>query len=161
MFYNVDEVFALAEQIERNGAAFYRRGAEIARNPQVKKLMEELAAWEDGHEKVFSRIRAQLSDDERSARAFDPEGDTDMYLAAMAGQHVFSTDKSPETMLRGSESPAEILDIALRFERDSILFFVGMKEAIPDRLGSTDVDHILREEFGHVAYLEQARRRLT
>ena len=26
--YNIDEIFEIAEQIERNGAAFYRRGAE-------------------------------------------------------------------------------------------------------------------------------------
>ena len=34
--FNADEILAMAEQIERNLAAFYRRAAEVTREPAAK-----------------------------------------------------------------------------------------------------------------------------
>ena len=59
--FNVDEVLEIAEQIERNGAEFYRHAAGAAAAGGTRKLLEDLATWEEDHEKLFSDMRKTLS----------------------------------------------------------------------------------------------------
>ncbi len=54
MPFNADEVFEMAEQIERNGARFYRAAAK--KIPEVSQVFSDLAAMEDEHEKTFAAI---------------------------------------------------------------------------------------------------------
>ncbi len=46
-------VLRMAYLIERDFKEFYQESAEEVEDPEVKKLLEKLAAWEDGHEKLF------------------------------------------------------------------------------------------------------------
>jgi rubrerythrin len=38
-------------------------------------------------------------------------------------------------------------------EKDSIVFYLGMKELVPERLGKNRIDGIIKEEMGHLASL--------
>ncbi len=151
--FNLDEIFAMAEEIERNGARFYRRAAEITEQPKAKKLFGDLALWEDGHEKLFQRLRDQLDEDGAVPTVYDPTGDAELYLQAMAEQHVFRRDLDIDAMVDGAGGPKGILELALQFERDSILFFLGMKAVVPAHMGPDKVDRLIDEEMGHVAFL--------
>ena len=51
--FNVDEVLEMAEEIERNGGAFYRKAASNASDKETGNLLLEMAEMEDGHLKVF------------------------------------------------------------------------------------------------------------
>jgi rubrerythrin len=157
--FNADEALAMAEQIERNGAKFYTRAAEIGEPEAIKKLLGDLAEWEEGHEKLFTSMRSQLTDEERKPTTFDPDGEAELYLQAMADTHVFKTgpaaDRDPAAALSGKESAVEIIKAALGLEQDSILFYLGLAKMIPPRLGSETVQEIIDEEIGHVAYLER------
>jgi rubrerythrin len=113
----------------------------------------ELAEWERGHEKLFAEMRASLTDEERVMTASDPDGEAELYIRAMADGHVFNVRKKPEAVLRGKKKPKQVIEAALVFERDSILFFLGMKAMVPARLGSEKVDRVIAEEKRHVAYL--------
>ena len=57
--FSADEVFQIAEQIERNGVSFYHRAAEIV--PEQQTLFGELADMEVTHEKTFAGMRAKLA----------------------------------------------------------------------------------------------------
>jgi len=152
--FNADEVLGMAEQIERNGQAFYRRAAEITADAGVKKLMLDLADWEGRHEKLFVGMRARLTDEERTMTAADPEGESELYVRAMADTHVFKL-QNPTGLLSDADSLGKVLHTALAFERDSILFFLGMKAMVPARLGAGKVDEIVKEEIRHVAFLKK------
>ena len=39
--FNADEVFEMAEAMERNGAKFYRKAAENATDAEIKRLLNE------------------------------------------------------------------------------------------------------------------------
>jgi rubrerythrin len=153
--FNADEVLAMAEQIERNGWRFYLRAGEIATDAATARLLGNLAEWERGHEDLFASMRAELTEEEKKSTAFDPDGETELYLRAMADAHVFNAREGPESLLTGDESAAEVIEKALGFERDSILFFLGMAKVVPARLGSGKVQKVLDEETGHVAYLKR------
>lgn len=46
-------VLRMAYLIEKDFAEFYRESAEMTDNPDIKKLFETLAKWEDTHEEIF------------------------------------------------------------------------------------------------------------
>ncbi len=159
--FNADEALAMAEQIERNGANFYARAAEIAEPEAIKKLLGDLAEWEKGHERLFTGMRSELTDEDKKPTAFDPDGEAELYLQAMADTHVFNADDDPAGALSGKESAGEIITTALSLEQDSILFYLGLAKMVPARLGSETVQKIIDEEIGHVAYLEKELKKLA
>jgi len=59
--FSADDVFEMAEQLEKNGAKFYRQAAADVSGDEAKTLLKELAAMEDDHEKTFAAMRAELA----------------------------------------------------------------------------------------------------
>ncbi len=49
----------------------------------------------------------------------------------------------------------DILRVATTMEKDSIVFYLGMKELIPERLGKDRIDGIIKEEMAHLASLSK------
>lgn len=152
--FNANEVLEMAEEIERNGAKFYRHAAENTDEPDAKQLLTDLAAWEDGHEKTFASMRADLSTSKVQPTVFDPENEAVQYLRAMADGHVFDLS-DPTLKLTGKESLEQILKMALGREEDAIVFFLGMKEMVPANLGKDKIEGIIKEEMGHVVMLSK------
>ncbi|MHC4084821.1 MAG: ferritin family protein [Planctomycetota bacterium] len=151
--FNADEVFEMAEQIERNGAKFYRAAAE--KLPAVRQVLIDLAVMEDGHVKTFADMRAQLSGREEEPMVFDPEGEVQMYLRVMAEGQVFNVKAEPTEQFKGKETAEDILEIAIGMEKESIAFYAGLKECVPPRAGKDKVEAIIREEFRHIAILNE------
>ena len=53
--FNADETFEIAEQIERNGAEFYKKAADLAPDDAARDLFLELTAMEERHEKKIAQ----------------------------------------------------------------------------------------------------------
>jgi rubrerythrin len=151
--FNADEVFEMAEQIERNGAKFYRAAAE--KFSGIRQVLLELAAMEDEHEKTFKDMRTQLSGREQEPLVFDPNDEARMYLQVVADGHVFDTKADPAEKLKDKDKPEDILHTAINMEKESIAFYAGLKECVPPRAGRDKVEAIIREEFGHIATLNE------
>ena len=151
MPFNADEVFEMAEQIERNGAKFYRGAAK--KFPQVSDLLLDLAAMEDEHEKTFKAMRAELSDSEVDPPVFDPDGQAQMYLQVMADNHVFDVNVDPVDLIAKNETPKDVLTMAVGMEKDSIAFYVGLRESVSQRAGKDKIDAIIKEEYSHIVTL--------
>ena len=147
--FNADDVFEMAEQMERNGGKFYRTAADSVDDSTNKDFLLELAAMEDQHEKTFKAMRAEISDQEKASTVFDPEGEAALYLRALADTRVFFEKEIDVTTMRN------ILKSAIEAEKDSIVFYLGMKEAVPENLGKGRLDHIIKEEMGHIRLLSK------
>jgi len=151
--FNADEIFEVAEQIERNGAAFYRTVAETADTEQNKAMLLELADMELDHEKTFQALRAELAAKPKDDLAYDPQGEAALYLQVFADGYVFAVKVDPTERLTGQESMAQILATAIGLEKDSIAFYVGIRDLVAQDLGKEKIEHIIREEMGHVRLL--------
>jgi rubrerythrin len=151
--FNADEVLQVAEEIERNGATFYRRAAKKAPAGEGRDLLMRLAAMEEEHEQVFMGMRAGLSEAERKPVTFDPDSESALYLKVMASRHVFDMGSDPMRNLTGHESMEEVFEIGVQAEKDSIVFYLGLKELVPARLGKGRLDQIITEEMGHLGTL--------
>lgn len=155
--FTADEIFAMAEQIERNGAQFYRASAGGVKDPSSRELLMNLAAMEDDHEKTFTSMRRDLSDREKASATFDPDSEAVLYLKALADSRVFMERQMPnlaETADRPDEEiMQEILKFAIGAEKESIVFYLGMKDAVPEKFGKARLDAIIKEEMGHIRML--------
>lgn len=48
-----------------------------------------------------------------------------------------------------------ILKDAITTEKDSIVFYLGMREAVPEHLGRSRLDAVIQEEMGHLRLLSK------
>jgi len=153
--FNADEVFEMAEQLERSAVKFYREAATKAPERQMKEVFLRLAGMEDGHLRTFHEMRETLSDREKGGTTFDPEGEATLYLQAMADDRGFEGMRNRMEKLTGQESMRELLEIAIDAEKNSILYYVGLKPLVPDGAGKDKVEAIIREEVSHAADLRR------
>ena len=157
--FNADEVFEIAEQIERNGAKFYRRSAQVAGDPGARDLLVELADMEDRHERVFAAMREDLRRENpewlSKFSGVDGESQAALYLRAVAEGLVFDLKGDPAADVSENTSLPSILETAIGLEKDSVVVYLGIKEAMPPDRGQEKLDDIIREEMGHIASLTQ------
>ena len=151
--FNANEIFEMAEEIERNGAKFYRQTAANASDKETKQMLLDMAAMEDGHLKTFEEMREQLSGQEKGWTVFDPDNQSVRYLQAMADARGYEGKITPTKELTGNETLLEILEIALNSENESVVFYLGLKELVPVRAGRDKVEAIIMEELSHITTL--------
>jgi rubrerythrin len=151
--FNVDEVFEMAIQIEANGASFYRKAAELQQDSDNKEFLEKLARMEDKHKSTFQTMRKDISDGEKQETVFDPANELSMYLKAMADNHGGEGNPEVVESLTGEEPMEEIITTAIGLEKESILFYLGLKDLVPAKYGHDKLDDIIREEKLHIAQL--------
>jgi rubrerythrin len=156
--FSAGEVFEMAEEIERNGAKFYRIAAERVSNESEKAMLLDMAEMEDGHLRTFESMRKELSEVEEEVTIFDPDNEAALYLQAMADAKGCEGKISVGQELTGNESIREILEIAVRSEKESVLFYVGLKDLVPAKAGRDKIEKIITEEVRHITtLLEQLR----
>ncbi|MDH3344163.1 MAG: ferritin family protein [Desulfobacteraceae bacterium] len=158
--FNADEIFEMAIRIENNGAAFYRKAAGLQSDTKNQKFLEGLANMEDQHQKIFTEMRTTLTQKDKDPKVFDPYDEVSQYLTAMADTMGGEGSPSVADSLTGDETLEEILRIAVGLEKDSILFYLGIKDLIPSQSGQDRIDEVIREERRHVAQLSNLLEKL-
>lgn len=113
-YFSMDEILEMAEHLEKNGAAFYRLAAKEKTEPHIRKLLLDLATWEEGHEKIFARMRAPMREEVRRVKDLDPKEKSFLQVLAMVEVDVFDLHKDPAQLLNGQETIEDILQVALR-----------------------------------------------
>ena len=160
VFGTADDVFTMAVRIEENGKAFYEGAARASDDDQTRELFENLARMEDGHIEQFKALRRNLPGSFPSDSVWDPEGLAESYLQATADTHVFTLEAATDR-LKSIKTPQQALDLALQFEKDSVSFFLGMKEMLPDPHGKGEIDQLIQAEMDHIRMLSIAKKTLA
>jgi len=150
--FHADEIFEMAMQIERNGEKFYLQAAERATKPQMRQLLSDLAGIKNQHKKVFAEMKTKLP---KQRWNLPPSADDHAasYLQARVDAHVFDIKEDPSKRFSGKETVEDILKIAIGVEKDSITFYLGIKEVIPEKWGRDSIDTIIKEEMQHIVIL--------
>ena len=153
--FNADEIFEMAEEIERKGAEFYRKAAKHASDKKIGQMLLDMAVMEDGHLRTFQEMRQELGPKEKAQAIFDPENQSVLYLQAMADARGYEGKVSPTESLTGEESIEEIFKAAIDAEKNSVVFYVGLKDLVTSGAGKDKVEAIIKEEMGHLASLNK------
>jgi len=151
--FNAIEVFEIAERIERNSVKFYRRAAEAFSDQDLCQILLSLAEFEKEHVETFANMRKQISNKEWDMITFDPENEMTLYLQAIAESHVFDPKKDPAEQLKDKKTAEDIFKYAIEAEKNSIIFYLGLKNFVPAKAGKDKVDEIIKEEMDHIAEL--------
>lgn len=152
---NAFEIFEIAEQIERNAAMFYRKAAELFNEPDISTMFIELADWETKHEQIFRDMGKQLVKLNKNMKTLEPEK-KEFDPKLMACLAVFGTVSEPLHWLKSLTKITDVLKTALEKEKDSIAFYEGLKDFVPDRDDKNKIDDIIEEERHHIKILNQA-----
>jgi rubrerythrin len=149
--FSVREVVEQAVQTEKLGKEFYTQMAEKFRDKaELKKLFELLAAHEIRHGESFLSLGTQLKDEE-------PEGwgEVTLYLRALVDSEFFLGKDKCLPSLEHVKTAAEAIDFALCFERETLLYYYTLREALK---GKEIIDTIIREEKSHIVWLNNLRK---
>lgn len=150
--FNLAEVFEIAVQIERNGAAFYRRAAErLQDKPELKELLVDLANQEEAHEGLFDGIRRHFADKTSTPELEDEM--TQLYLDAVADGIIFERKKDDQFLSYRDWNVEDIFRMAMYKEKDSIMFYLGVKAIMPEPENKKIMDYLIHEEQRHFAVL--------
>jgi rubrerythrin len=142
------EIFDLAMRIEENGEAFYRSAVKKAGNPSLASLFEWLADQEVKHREWFREKRALFKAADEDAVL----GETgSAILQEILGEQAFSLDGVDPS---GIGSIEKLLEVAVEFEKDSILFYEMIRSFTEDEVTLTSLKKIIQEEQQHVRMLE-------
>jgi rubrerythrin len=152
MTYTADEIYEIAEKIERNAAEFYREAAEICPNEETCRLLLDMSEMENEHLETFQKMRERLVE-EPGLSIFDPFGRSTMYLQAIADARSWEGRINPMQALTGNETAKEIIQIAMESEKEMIVFYVGLKDLVYFKAGKDKVEEIIIEELRHISAL--------
>ena len=147
--FNANNVFEMAEQMESNGVKFYQTAANSTENKEFKQFLSHLAQMEIVHQNIFKSLREELSTQEKAETVFDPNEESTLYLQALVDSRVSFKNEYQMTSIEN------ILKAAIESEKDTIIFYLGMKEAVPEHLGKNKIDNIIKEEMTHIRILSQ------
>ena len=151
--FTADEVFGIGIEIEKNGREFYRAAMSAGAGASIKKLLEELAAWEEVHVTLFNKLRNELPAAARNENLYDPGDEIGMYLKATADQHVFVRNSDMNALVAKCKTPGDILAMALTFEKDSVVFYSSVREAVAETGGKPEIEKLIHEELTHIGFI--------
>lgn len=158
--FNAYEVFEIAEQIERNGYAFYSKAASMVEDEESRQFLLRMAAMEEEHEGTFGKLKEEFAlhgDTEFP----DVDEQTLAYLRAVASGNVFVASNNQQSIIKGNESVVDLIRLAISFEKDSVIYFSTVKELVKDPEDKKKIEALAQEEVTHIAMLVEELNRIN
>ncbi len=153
--FSTIELINIAIGIERMGIAFYDVMTKSTENAVTRDVLQYLANMEREHIQIFQGMLAE-ADKYQIPETYTEEYAS--YLQALVDSAVFSDDMVTSEMATQADSDIKALELGISAEKDSILFYYGMKEGMPQRAQST-VNNIITEEKSHLRQLTELKRK--
>src|SRR5271169_2810773 len=143
--FNAGEVFKVAIQIEENGRKFYEDSQKNIESSEVRALFADLALQEIGHKRKFETLLAQIPPESTAPAVWDPENEIDQYVKMMADLHVFVSSAIVKKRVDGIRDAFDALKLAIEFEKDSVLFFLSIREAASGKNDREFINSLVKE----------------
>jgi rubrerythrin len=153
---DVKEILEFAVYIEEQGYEFYVGAMKKFGEPRATELFQYLADEEFKHEEFFKKLLAESGGVKGESR--DPEYQA--YMREFCKAHSLADRTLTTARLAQASSLEEVLEMAMGFEKDSIIFFSELKE-IYSKGNFAAVDKIIHEEMGHLRKIFQMKRELV
>ncbi len=150
------EIVEIGIQIEKNGYDFYTVLINQSKNSQARETFEFLAGEEEKHIAVFKGMFDSL-------REYTPPesypGEYFAYMSALASEYVFTQKDKGRDIAKKIKSDNEAIGLGIGFEKDSIIFYEGMKKVVPE-YDLKIVDKLIEQEQHHLKMLTDLKHSL-
>jgi rubrerythrin len=147
--FSGSEIVELGVQIEKNGKDFYETLLKKSKNQKTQEIFKYLAGEEEKHIQVFQKILEKIQNYE------PPEsypGEYFAYMNALASEYVFTQKGKGEEIAQKTKSDLEAIELGMGFEKDSIIFYEGMKKVTPS-YDQKIIDELIAQEQNHLRQL--------
>jgi rubrerythrin len=159
--FNADEVLKMAVRAESNAAAYYKKAAEMHSGKAEVNFLLKMAEMEIKHEATFSAMMGQLEEALKDVTAFDPYMESLLYLNEMADSNGAEGSRQAIEALSAGESLSDIVKTAITMEKNAVVFYLGLKDMVPENLGKDKIQDIIDEERGHIVILADELKKLA
>ncbi|MCK5160625.1 MAG: ferritin family protein [Candidatus Aureabacteria bacterium] len=143
------EVVEMGIQIEKNGRDFYGVLLEKSKSEKAREIYKYLSAEEGKHIVAFEKVLELI-------RNYEPvesyPGEYFAYLKALAGGYVFTRKNKGSEIAEKIKSDNEAVDLGIKFEKESIVFYEGMKNVVPEKERGV-IEALINQEKNHLLKL--------
>jgi rubrerythrin len=157
--FSVNEIIELAVQIEHNGYAFYHEATKHkGLDTKSVELFTTLRDQELNHEKIFLALR-----DGEDIKNLTFTQDWELvasYLKTIVDSRIFNSADAAIKLATQAQGVKNILDYAIQFEKDTLLYFHTIKDALTVPKAQAAVARIIHEEISHVLRLNDYKKSL-
>ena len=77
----------------------------------------------------------------------------------MASGYVFTRENKGKEIAASTNSESEAIDLGIKFEKDSIVFYEGMRKIVPENEQNI-IDELIDQEKSHLAKLVRLKEEL-
>ena len=166
MGFNADEVARMAMELKRNGITFYKKGRDALKDEDVKAIFFQLEKEEETHLHKLQKMLAAPTDSAKQKTDYGPSGDVKLksdeeihqYIQDTADMNVFRNVANVKKYASEIKTVEDALRLAIQFEKDTITFFLIMRDLTEEDKGKQWVDDILTEEKNHLKNLSRRLR---
>jgi len=154
MRYSTLEVMEMAVQTEKGGRQFYEDVARSLGDDKLVNVFRFLADEEARHVRVFEQISRSV----KTAADEVPYNwdEATLYLRAIVSSRYFLSPDKAEQLAAATKTPAQAIEYALGFEKDTLLFFNEVL-AMMDDANRSAVGQLIEEEKSHIRKLSALR----
>lgn len=148
------EVFSLAMEIEKSGYAYYKTVADSTDDGALKTLFDFLADQEIQHYEYFKNLEAEIGEITISEEEWEA---TSEYIKASVDSRFFIGEDRAIMAAQNVADPINAIDVAIGFEKDTLLFFYELLNVTPEKSKDT-TQKIVEEEKRHILMLTKKRK---
>jgi rubrerythrin len=153
--FSASDIVAMGIQIEKNGKDFYNALANLTQSQKAKELYKFLSGEEQKHIIIFQNILNRLD----TSLTESYPGEYVEYMKTLASEYVFTQAGKGEALAKSAKTEKEAIDLGIGFEKDSIIFYEGMKKSIPQAHHKV-VDELIAQEASHLRKLSDFKKSL-
>lgn len=151
------ELAEVAMNIEKNGMAFYTALAAKAEGEEAKEIFAFMAGEESTHYLTFENLAQKMA----AYGVPEPfEDEFRDYMQELVDSNVFSKDIDVGALAAGLTNPVEAINLALDFEKDSVIFFLQFRLVVPEE-EKFMVEELINEENRHINRLLMMRKAIA
>ena len=157
VIFSAREIAAAAVEKEKMRRAFYQSVADLTRDEKLKALFTFLKAEEDNHVHEFEKIRDHFPEDGTHPEEYIEE--MEAYMDSVIDDRLYA-DIDSEKFVQKAIGEGKVLDMAIGFEKDAILYF---REFIPflNPSNRNIVEDLIEEEKGHIRKLADMKKQMA
>lgn len=154
--FSIHEVLELAIQTEKVGYQFYTEmAAKFSDSEELVSLFKTLAAKELKHEKAYMGLKDSLGEADSDLEGYE---ELSQYMRAIVESEFFLGKNKSLPSMDHIITKKEAVNRALGFEKETLLFFVGVRDVVKEK---EIVDEIIAEERRHVLWLDTLSKKLS
>jgi rubrerythrin len=148
--FKATDILLAAQEVETRGEVFYNRLVDTTTDPKLKDLFAFLAKEETKHREIFAKLYERVGQVELPAWAEEDEYVD--YLKYLLDSHTLFRLGDVDHLKTFMGTSKEALETAMGFEKDTIMFFLEMREFVPDG-EKKHIQACIDEERSHLRLL--------